>query len=54
MSKMTEKKGGGSKNDFSESCPKFCKLGDDFFYFDKISKMRILQPKNVFLDGAKK
>ena len=22
-----------SKNDFSKSCPKFCKLGDDFFLF---------------------
>ena len=22
-----------SKNDFSKSCPKFCKLGDEFFLF---------------------
>ena len=29
-----------SKNAFSKSCPKFYKLGDDFFYFDEISKMR--------------
>ena len=26
----------------------------NFFYFDEISKMRVLQPKNVFLEGAKK
>ena len=35
-------------------CPKFCKFGDEFFYFDKISKMRILEPKNAFWKGAKK
>ena len=32
----------------------FCKLGDNFFYFDKISKMRSPEPKNAFLKGAKK
>ena len=38
-----------SKNDFSKSCPKFCKLGDEFFYFDEISKMRLLRRKNDIL-----
>ena len=37
-----------SKNGISKSCPKFYKLGDDFFYFDEISKLWILEPKNVF------
>ena len=32
----------------NKSCPKFYKLGDDFFYFDEISKLWILEPKNVF------
>ena len=32
-----------SKNDFSKSCPKFCKLGST-----KSKKMWILEPKNVF------
>ena len=50
---MTEKKVVKSKIAFSKSCPKFYKLGDEFFYFDKISKMRILEPKNAFLQGAK-
>ena len=40
-----------SKNAFSKSCPKFYKLGDDFFYFDEISKLWILEPKNVFAPG---
>ena len=39
---MTGKKVVGVKNDFSKSCPKFCKLGEEFFYFDEISKMRLL------------
>ena len=30
---MTEKKVVGSKNDFSKSCLKFCKVGDDFVLF---------------------
>ena len=51
--KMTEKKVVKSKIAFSKSCPKFYKLGDDFFYFDEISKMRVLQPKNALLKGAK-
>ena len=46
--KMTEKKVVKSKNAFSKSCPKFYKLGDEFFYFDEISKLWILEPKNVF------
>ena len=46
---MTGKKVVGSKNDFTKSCPKFCKLGDEFFYFDKISKMRLLELKNDLL-----
>ena len=50
---MTGKKVVQSKIAFSKSCPKFCKLGDEFFYFDEISKMRILEPKNAFLYGAK-
>ena len=48
---MTGKKVVGSKNDISKSCPKFFKLGDNFFYFDNISKMRILQPENTFSEG---
>ena len=36
------------KNDRNKSCPKFYKLGDEFFLFDKISKLWILEPKNVF------
>ena len=52
--KMTGKKVVGVKNDFSKSCPKFCKLGEEFFYFDEISKMRILQPKNASSEGCKK
>ena len=48
------KKAVGSKNDFSKSCLKFCKLSDNFFYFDEISKMRILEPKNVFFVGSEK
>ena len=51
--KITGKKVVGSKNDIPKSCPKFYKLGDEFFYFDKISKMRVLQPKNALLKGAK-
>ena len=51
---MTKKNIVGSKNDITESCPKFCKLGDDFFYFDEISKIRILQPKNASSEGCKK
>ena len=35
---MTEKKVVGSKNDITKSCQKFYKLGDNFFYFDKIWK----------------
>ena len=50
---MTEKKVVRSKNDINKSCPKFCILGDEFFYFDKILKIRILQPKNAYLKGAK-
>ena len=38
-----------SKNDRNKVCPKICKLGDIFFYFDKISNMKILEPKNAFL-----
>ena len=33
---------------------KFCKSVDEFFYFNEISEMRILVPKNAFLQGAKK
>ena len=47
--KMTEKKVVGSKNDINKSCPKFCKLGDEFFYFDEISKMKLLRLKNDIL-----
>ena len=51
---MTEKKVVKSKIAFSKSCPKFYKLGDDFFYFDEISKMRILEPKNTSFKESKK
>ena len=43
-----------SKNALYKSCQKFYILGGDFFYFDENSKMRVLQPKNVILEGAKK
>ena len=49
---MTEKKVVKSKIAFSKSCPKSYKLGDDFFYFDEISKMRVLQAKNALLKGT--
>ena len=49
VSKNDRKKVVGSKNDFSKSCQKFCKLGDEFFYFDEISKMRLLRLKNDIL-----
>ena len=44
---MTKKKVVGSKNDIPKTCPKFYKLGDDFF-FDEISKFWILEAKSVF------
>ena len=44
----------GSKNVFYKSCWKFYILGGFFFFFDEISKMRILEPKNAFWKGAKK
>ena len=37
-----------SKNVFYKSCQKFHILGGNFFLFDKISKMGILEPKNAF------
>ena len=46
---MTGKKVIGSKNYFSKSCPEFYKLGGDFFPFDEISKIRLLQRKNDIL-----
>ena len=49
-----EKKFVGSKNVFHKSCRKFHILGGDFFHFDKIQKMRVLEPKKDFLEWSKK
>ena len=42
-----------SKNDFSKSCPKFCKLGDEFFFIltksQKMSLPAIFRKKRCFL-----
>ena len=42
-----------SKKDFNKSCPKFCKLGDDFFILTKYKKCGFQSQKNVF-DFVKK
>ena len=40
------------KKVFNKSCPKFCRLGDNFS-FEELSKMRILGPTNPSFEGSK-
>ena len=41
-----------SKNDFSKSCPKFCKLGDNFFILTKIKKALQASYTNLLKNGS--
>ena len=52
--KMTEKKVVGSKNDINKSCPKFCKLGDNFSLFGRNFKNEDSRAKKRFFVGSKK
>ena len=51
---MTEKKVVGSKNEINKSCPKFYKLGDDFFLFWQNLKTTDARAKKRFSDFAYK
>ena len=51
---MTEKKVVKSKIAFSKSCPKFYKLGDDFFLFWRNLKNEASTAKKRLFRGSKK
>ena len=51
---MTEKKVVGSKNDITKSCPKFYKLGDEFFLFWRNLKNEGSTAKKRTSKGRKK
>ena len=48
-----KKKSSNQKLPFLKVVRKFTNLVTNFFYFDEISKMRVLQPKNALLKGTK-
>ena len=41
-----------SKNDFSKSCPKFCKLGDEFFLFWRNLKNEAATAEKRYFDNV--